>query len=142
MAQTEYVKVHAVDCEKFFQAITRYEEYPKFVEGCKKVRAERSTDGKIKVHYDMKIIKDLQYTLEHSEDAAQTKMQWNLIESDLIKKNQGYWQLKSVGPGKTEIKYAIEIEFKIPVPGLILNGLIKGSLPAMIRAFEKRAKEL
>ena len=44
-------------------------------------------------------------------------------------------------PG-TDLRYVIEIEFKIPVPGLILNRLIKSSLPSMVRSFESQARKI
>ena len=48
--------------------------------------------------------------------------------------------LTPLADGRTEVKYAIEIEFNIPVPGFVLNQLVKGSIPSMIRSFEKQAK--
>ncbi len=85
------------------------------------------------------MMKDVSYTLDHKEDAASCTIEWTLVESDFFKMNNGRWTLKAVAPGKTEAHYALEVEFKIPVPGLILNRLVKGSLPSMIKNFEKRA---
>ena len=36
MAQAEIHEVLTVDRDKFFDAVTKYEEYPKFVDGCTK----------------------------------------------------------------------------------------------------------
>ena len=142
MAQAEHKQVVSVDAEQFFKAITQYENYPKFVDGCKGIQVERKGPGEARTHYKMNIMRDVEYTLDHKEFPDQKKMEWNLVKSDMIKKNTGRWELTSMGAGKTEVKYSIEIEFNIPVPGFVLNQLVKSSIPSMIRGFEKQAKTL
>ena len=85
-------------------------------------------------------MKDISYTLDHKADPKTGKIEWSLVESDFLKKNSGTWELKSLGKGKTQVKYSIEIDFKFPVPGMILNRLIKGGLPKMIGSFGDRAE--
>ena len=140
MAQAEHKQVVSVDCDKLYRAITQYEIYPKFVDGCKGVQVERKGPGEARTQYQMNIMRDVQYTLDHKEFPDQNRMEWKLVASDLLKKNNGSWELKALGPGKTEVKYAIEVEFNISVPGFILNQLVKSSIPTMIRSFEKQAK--
>jgi len=67
---------------------------------------------------------------------------WSLIESDSFRTNNGRWEIKEAGPGKTDVKYSLEIDFTIPVPGFILNRLVKGSLPSMVKSFVSRANSL
>jgi hypothetical protein len=38
------------------------------------------------------------------------------------------------------VTYSLALDFKIYVPGLVLNGLVKSQLPKMLECFEKRAK--
>jgi ribosome-associated toxin RatA of RatAB toxin-antitoxin module len=140
MAKAEIEETLSVDRDKFFQAVVGYEQYPKFVEGCTKVEVDRSKPPVSRVTYHVSMIKDISYTLDHTEDAASGKVTWKLVKSDFLKKNIGEWTIQSVGPGKTKVKYSIEIEFNIPVPGLILNRLVKSSLPSMIKGFEKKAR--
>ncbi|NDD91745.1 hypothetical protein EBZ37_06645 [bacterium] len=142
MAQAEHKQVVSVDSTKFFKALTQYEDYPKFVEGCNGVQVERKGPGETRTHYKMNIMKDINYTLDHKEFPEQNKMEWSLVKSDTLKKNVGRWELTPLADGKTEVKYAIEIEFNIPVPGFVLNQLVKSSIPSMIRSFEKRAKTI
>ena len=84
------------------------------------------------------MIKEVSYTVDQREDPEQGVVEWSLVESDFMKKNNGRWRIRSAGPGKTEVHYEVEVEFKIPVPSLILNRLIKSSLPDMIRSFAER----
>lgn len=139
MASAEFHEVLDVDKDKLFQVITRYEEYPQFVDGCKSVKVDRAKNP-VHATYHVSMMKDVTYTLEHHEDASTGVVKWHLIDSDFFKMNNGRWELKSAGPGKTDVRYTLEVEFKIPVPGLILNKLVKGSLPSMVKSFQKRAK--
>jgi ribosome-associated toxin RatA of RatAB toxin-antitoxin module len=141
MAQAEIHEVLPVDAEKLYSVVTRYEDYPKFVEGCTSAEVERKDRDKIQVRYQVSMMKDISYTLEHSEDPASGRASWTLVESDVLKKNTGSWEVKSLGAGKCDVHYQVEIEFKIPVPGFVLSRLIKGSLPAMIKNFQERAKK-
>jgi len=119
-----------------------YENYPKLVEGCKKVEVERKAAGHARVKYPVSMMKDLWSVLEQTEDRAAGKMSWKLVDTDnTIKSNVGEWTLKPSADGsKTEVTYKIDIEFGIPVPGFILSKLVKGSLPTMVKGFEKFAK--
>src|SRR5580704_10035018 len=124
MANAEINEVVNVDFAKIYQVVSRYEEYPQFLDGCKSARVERKGAGRARVAYHVSMIKDVLYVLDHEEnvdaDAGTGTVEWKLVESDTFKMNSGKWALKSLGPGKTEVNYSLEVEFKIPVPGLIL----------------------
>ena len=140
MAQAELKEVLAVDTDKLFSIITRYEDYPQFVEGCTEVKIEERTPKNTRVTYHVNVMsQDVVYTLDHKEDRETGRIDWSLVESNFFKKNCGYWQIKSIGKNKSDVLYSLDIEFKISVPGFILNRLVKGSLPGMVRSFEKQA---
>lgn len=142
MAQAEFHEVLLADRNQLFSVITRYEDYPKFVDGCSSAEVKRSSSGTARVSYRVNVMsQDVMYTLDHKEDQNAGIVEWELIESNFFKKNKGRWELKSVGQGKTDVLYILDVEFKIPVPGFILNKLVKGSLPGMVRSFEKRANQ-
>ena len=141
MAIASLTKVYEVSKEKFFATVAAYENYPQFVTGCKKIEVERKAPGHARVKYTMNMMgKDLWYVLEHTEDAASGILTWKLVESDLLKVNQGTWTIKDVG-GKTEVTYSLEIEFKIWIPGPVLKGLTQTTLPSLIGEYEKQAKK-
>lgn len=142
MANASLTKTLEVSRDKIFAAVTRYEDYPQFLTGCKKVEVERKAPGQARVKYFSNILgKDLWYLLEHTEDAAKGIVTWKLIESDLLKVDSGTWTLKDAGEGKTEVTYAIDIEFKVWVPGPVLKGLVATSLPLLMSEYEKQAKK-
>ncbi len=141
MAKAEIKKTLSVDSNLFFDAVVGYEAYPEFVLGCKKVEVERKAPGQSRVTYHVSMMKDLWYTLDHTEDREKGIITWKLVKSDTLLANEGTWTIRSLGDGKTEVTYAIDIEFNIPVPGFILSKLVKGSLPSMIDGFEKQTKK-
>ena len=143
MAQAEFQEVLSVDSEKLYQAIIDYELYPQFVDGCHSVSVERISSSQAQVTYHVNVMsQDVKYVLNHHESRDHWKVEWTLVESNFFKKNVGRWELKPVGVGKTQVKYTLEVEFKVPIPGFILNRLVKGSLPGMVRSFEKQARKL
>ena len=143
MAQAEYHETLNVNRDKLLSVITDYESYPQFVEGCKETKAKREPNGTTRVNYHVQMMsQDILYTLDHQENLEGGILEWSLIESNLFKKNIGKWELKSLAEGKTDVRYTIDIEFKVAVPGFILNRLVKGSLPSMVKSFEARANKL
>jgi len=142
MAQTEFRDVLAVDKEKLLSVITSYEDYPQFIEGCTEAHVQERADGRARVTYRVNVMsQDVNYTLDHFEDPSTGQIRWSLVDSNFFKKNDGHWEVKSLGNGKSDVVYALDVEFKVPVPGFILNRLVKGSLPGMVRSFEKQAQK-
>ncbi len=142
MAQAEQEKEYDVDAAKYFQAISQFEKYPEFVEGMKKVVVQRNGQ-EIIGHYELSMMsKDMSYDLKIKEDPAAGTVNWQLIKSDCFKTNTGAWKITSLGAGKCKVHYSLDVEFSFSVPGFILKGLIKSSLPTMMKSFYDRAKTL
>lgn len=142
MPQAEIEKVLNVSKDQLFNAITRYEDYPEFVEGCKSVEVERDGKSQVRATYHLSIFKEFTYVLDHLENKEKGKISWKLLESDLFKVNEGAWTLETVSENETRVRYEIDIEFRIKVPGFIVNKLVQGNLPRMLRSFEQRAQDL
>ena len=141
MAKAELTQTLDVSFDKFFDAVTRYENYPQFVTGCKKTEVERKAPGHSKVKYTVSMMKDLWYELEHFEDREKGVISWSLLGSDLLKANKGQWIIKKLGDQKIEVTYSIDIEFNISIPSFMLNTLVKSSLPSMIKSFADQTKK-
>lgn len=126
-----------------YTAITDYASYPQFVTGMKDARVEEGPQGR-KVHFDLELMKRLQYSVliesKLDEAAGTARVWWKLDRSEFFKANNGSWELKALGPSKTEVTYKLDLDFAFPVPGFILKNLVKGSLPSAIRDFGERAR--
>ena len=142
MANAEIHEVLSVDSEKLLSVVSDYEKYPQFVDGCTSVRVERKSPECVRAYYQVSVMsQDVTYVLDHKEDLKSGKIEWSLVESNFFKKNNGKWEVKAAGSGKCDVVYTLDVEFKVPVPGFILNRLVKGSLPGMVKSFETRAKK-
>lgn len=139
MAKAEHKEVFPVSGEAYYKAVVDYSSYPSFVVGCKSVDVKRNSATEVQVKYSVSLMKDLWYLLRHTENPDTLGMQWELVESDLLKGNTGFWKITNLPKGGCEVIYSIDIEFKIPVPGFILSSLVKGTLPAMLKGFAKKA---
>jgi ribosome-associated toxin RatA of RatAB toxin-antitoxin module len=139
MAKADIQEVFEIDRDTLFDVITRYEDYPQFVEGCTGVKVERKASGACRATYAISMMKDFSYTLDHRENRESGKIEWTLVSSDFFRANTGAWTLRAVGPGRTEVRYSIDLDFKVPVPGFILKKLVQGNLPGMMKSFRERA---
>jgi len=143
MAKAEKTEIYEVPCDKFYQAIIAYSDYPNFVTGVTKTNIIESTADGAVVEYNLNIIKNIAYTLKltHQENKS---VAWSLVKGDMMKLNNGAWTLKDLGDGKTEVTYSLEIEFKgfLPGLGMIEKTLVNTNLPMTMKAFAERAKKL
>jgi ribosome-associated toxin RatA of RatAB toxin-antitoxin module len=142
MIKVETRQTVSIDKGKLFQLIIGYSDYPSFVYGVKSVHVQRKGPGKARVTYTVSIIKDLVYTIDLVENENLGTVSWRLVRSDFFKTNNGFWNIRDLGSGKCEVRYGVELEFKFPIPKLILRQLVKVILPTMVKSFEKRAREL
>jgi coenzyme Q-binding protein COQ10 len=128
-----------VSRDKLWKVIKDYERYPEFVDGVHTAKVLSRNGGTTRVQYGIELLsKEITYTLDHFDEGDE-KMHWEFVESNILKANSGEWILKSTGPNTTDVTYTLALDFKIYVPGMILNGLVKSTLPKMLESFEKRA---
>lgn len=140
MATASQTVVMNVGRDEIKSVIVDFESYPQFVEGVHSAKTlSTQSAGEKRVQYGVSLLgKEIHYTLDHKEEGD--TIRWNFVESNILKENSGSWTLKSLGPNKTEVRYEVTLEFKIYVPGMVLNGLVKSSLPKMLSSFEKKAQ--
>lgn len=140
MASAEIEETIPVSKKRLLEVICAYEEYPDFVEGVKSISVERVSDSEAHVTYEVNIMKKVQYTLKTKEDLENGKISWTLAgESDFFTKNSGFWEIEPQGENTCFVRYGVDVEFKVPVPGFILKKLVKGNLPKVVENFKNRA---
>jgi len=124
--------------EKLFDVVTDYERYADFLPEVKSVKVERSGTT-ASVHYEVSLMKTIKYSLKMTEERPH-RVRWSLIKGEFMKENNGSWELKPAGEGKTEATYSIEVGVGPLVPKSITSLLVDQSLPSMLEAFKKRAE--
>ncbi|MEC7988273.1 MAG: SRPBCC family protein [Myxococcota bacterium] len=128
--------------ETLFQVITDYEKYPQFLKEVSNIEILSTNGNSVKARYTVNFIKKVQYILELKAQANHS-VQWSLVESGMMKVNNGSWSLRDLGNGTTEATYSVEVVPKgLFVPKKIVSMLTDGSLPATLNAFKKRAESM
>jgi len=140
MAKAERTEIFDVPAEKFYQAITDYKSYPKFVDGMKSVEIVTESGDSATVKFNLNLIKEVTYTLKLTGKKNEA-VSWSLVSGDMMKVNNGGWKLKDLGNGKTEVTYNLEVELKgfFPGLGMVEKTMVSTNLPMNMKAFAKRA---
>jgi ribosome-associated toxin RatA of RatAB toxin-antitoxin module len=143
MAKADYSTDVDVAADRFYAAVLDYASYPKFVDGMKSAEVLEQKESTTRVRYRLSMMgKEFTYVLDHVAAPESMELRWSLVESDFFSKNTGAWRIESLKDGHAKVSYELDVEFKISIPGFMLKGLVKGSLPGMVRGFEGRAKEI
>lgn len=143
MAQAKRSETFDIDIHKFYNVLVDYESYPDFVTGVDATEILDSNESGARVKFSIDMIKKLTYILKMTH-VSPTKVAWSFESGDLFKLNQGAWELKDLGNGKTQVDYTIELDIKgfIPGSGMIVNKLTETSLPSMMKSYYQRAKSI
>jgi ribosome-associated toxin RatA of RatAB toxin-antitoxin module len=142
MAQAETDKTYDVSADKYYQAVSEYQNYPEFVEGMKSVKVQRNGNDVVGDYELSMMSKDMSYQLKIKEDPAAKVVSWTLAKSDFFKVNNGKWTIESTGANSCKVHYSLEVDFNFSVPGFLLKGVVKSTLPTMMNSFYERAKTL
>ena len=139
MPQATRTETWDAPIETIYNVITNYSEYPEFVEGCSTVNVLEQSETDARVEFGLNFIKKFKYIL-HLKHTKPTEISWSLESGDIFKKNEGSWQLKDLGDGKTEVTYGLEVEIKGFAPKTLVNSLTEKNLPAMLKSYHERCK--
>ena len=123
--------------EKVFNGIRQYELYPDYLPGVTEIESLEPSNDKVAatLKYTVNLVKKFHYTLDLYEEKP-NRIYWTLVDSNLMKKNDGSWQLTADGD-KTNAEYHLDLKFKGLVPGKIQDMVAKTQLPAMFEGFQK-----
>jgi coenzyme Q-binding protein COQ10 len=137
-AATRSIVINA-PVEKVFRIVTDYERYAEFLPEVKRVSTSGRSNNRVKVHYEVEVIKRIKYTLEMNEEPPH-RVSWSFVEGELMRDNHGSWSLEPASGEATQATYSIEMALGPLVPKAIVKALVETSLPKMLDAFKKRAE--
>ena len=121
--------------------IADFGAYPQWVSAAKQVEVQQTgEDGRarrVRFVIDAGSVKD-DYVLDYSwqGDSAVT---WSLVSSQLMKRQDGSYRLTETG-GRTEVTYAITIDTKIPLLGMMKRKAEKVILDTALKELKKRVE--
>lgn len=144
MAGATRTEILDVSLDKLWDAITDYESYPDFLEGVESLSIVKKEGKHTYAEYVVSMFgKKVKYILKHTEQPKKA-VKWTMDSGEFFKSNDGSWALKELDDGTVEATYNVEVGLPLLIPGakMIVNTLTNTQLPAMMKAFEKRAKSL
>jgi ribosome-associated toxin RatA of RatAB toxin-antitoxin module len=137
---TQSITVDAPAAE-VMAVIADFPSYPQWVSAAKKVEIIEAGDGgrprRVRFLLDAGAVKD-DYVLDYSWDDAR-KVSWTLVESQLMKRQDGSYTLEETGSG-TEVTYAITIDTKMPLLGMMKRKAEKVILDTALKELKKRVE--
>lgn len=125
--------------EKIYELIINYENYPTFVDGCSSVEVLDFSESGARVEMGLNLIKKFKYILSLKHERPH-HVSWTFESGDIFKKNNGSWNLKDLGDGKTEVTYGLEVEVKGFAPKSLVNTLTSKNLPAMLASYREQCE--
>jgi len=134
-----------VPAEFFWNMITDYESYPKYISNCTSGEIVSRDGDTIVAAFEVKVVRTFDYTLRLVLDKEHYRVDWTLVSSKTLRQNDGGWQLTETEPGHTMVTYWNELGAKFWLPKTFLNGLVQIALPSMLKEWrilsEKMWKE-
>jgi ribosome-associated toxin RatA of RatAB toxin-antitoxin module len=121
--------------------IADFGSYPEWVSAAKQVEVQQAGDDgrarRVRFVLDAGSVKD-DYVLDYAwhGDRAVT---WSLVSSQLMKRQDGSYTLTETG-GRTEVTYAITIDTKIPLLGMMKRKAEKVILDTALKELKKRVE--
>ncbi len=139
MAVFETNHIFKGSLKNVFAALGKYERYSEFLPGVtasKVLPAPKGSKAKCLVRTEINVVKTFYYTIEMHEESPD-KIWWTLVESNIMKQNDGSWTLTADGKTKTAAIYSLDIKFKGLIPSSITDQIVKANIDATLAGFQK-----
>jgi coenzyme Q-binding protein COQ10 len=140
MQEVRHVETFNCSPQEFFNIIKDYEKYPEFLKEVKACKVIEDKGSEKIVEYKISVVKEITYINQQFEKEPQT-IHWKFLRGDLFKQMEGGWKLDEEN-GKTKATYIIRADFALFVPSMFVKTALSANLPAMMKAYHQRVKEI
>ncbi|NQZ01076.1 MAG: SRPBCC family protein [Bdellovibrionales bacterium] len=140
MASAETKELFDCTPEQFYDVVSDYESYPKFLDEVQACRVVERDGNRALVEFKVKVVKEFTYRMWITEDKPKG-ISWVFESGDIFKVSNGSWKLED-HQGKCQAHYAVEAKFKVFVPGPIAKALVNNNLPNMMKSYQSRIREV
>lgn len=129
------------DPDSIMDVIADFEAYPQWQDEIKEVEIlDTDADGwatRVRFRVDA-MITEVNYVLKY--DYTDTQMSWSMVEGDKLRSNDGAYTLDDQGDGTTLVRYELEVEPAIKVPGVIRKQGQRRIVHAALKALKQRVE--
>lgn len=128
--------------EQCYDIIWDFARYPDYQREMKAVTVHREAPDKssAEVTFRAEVMKEVEYTLRFTGNRPRG-FHWTQTKG-FFKKNDGGWDFKDLGDGRTEATYSLDFAIGGLVPKAVINKLIEANFPNMLRTFKERIENL
>lgn len=123
--------------------ITDFAAYPEWVGAVKNVEVvEEFEDGyasQVRFVLDAGIVKD-DYVLQYAYAEDLSRIEWNLVQGQTQKSQQGSYDLEDNGDGSTTVTYTLAVELNIPMLGMFKRKAEKVIMDTALKELKKRVE--
>ena len=141
MPVTEKTIIIEAPMDKCFEVIVDYQRYPDFLSEMSRVTLLRREQDYAVATFELDLMVRVKYTLRLFEQPP-SAVRWSLERGKIMRVNNGWWNLKDLGSGRTEATYRLELELKGLIPGSVTTKLAGTTLPSTLEAFKRRIESL
>ncbi|MCB9521810.1 MAG: SRPBCC family protein [Myxococcales bacterium] len=126
--------------DRVYALITDFPAYPGFVPNQSATTVlSHDGDAQWRVRFELSVARKLNYVLDLQGTPGE-RLEWRLVEGDMMKANEGRWILQPLPGGRTQATYELEVALKGFVPRSVSRLLIERTLPANMQAFKEEAE--
>lgn len=127
--------------ETIFDIIVDLEAYPDWVDGMLETEILSSDEHDRPIRARFRIdarIAEIEYTLEYTYD--EPNLSWTLVEGEMISQLDGSYELNDLGDGRTRVRYSIEADVDMPVPGFLKKRAARTILDQGLTGLKQQAE--
>ncbi|MDD2817577.1 MAG: SRPBCC family protein [Candidatus Nanopelagicales bacterium] len=123
------------------EVIADLEAYPQWSEGITSVEVLKSQENRpvaARFILDVGIIKD---TYELAYTWKPELVEWHLVDATVLSLMDGSYQLRDLGDGSTEVAYALTVDIKIPMLGMLKRKAEKTIIDTALKGLKARVEQ-
>ncbi|SHN42244.1 SRPBCC family protein [Cryptosporangium aurantiacum] len=133
----------AAPVDTIASVISDFASYPEWVGAVKSVEiVSEYEDGyahQARFVLDAGVVKD-EYTLEYAYAEDLSRIEWTLVESTMMKVQDGSYDLEDNGDGTTTVTYTLTVELNMPMLGMFRRKAEKMIMDTALKDLKKRVE--
>lgn len=130
--------------ETIMGIITDYEAYPEWVDDMKESEVRETDDEgratRVWYHVDARVM-DVDYVLAYDYH-DEHRLTWTLVEGAQVTQLDGEYALSDEGDGRTRVRYTLEADLAIPVPGFMKKRAQRRIMETGLGELKRRAESM
>lgn len=129
------------DVATVLETVASFDDYPEWQDEMKAAETletdENGWGTKARFTVDAKVL-SATFTLTY--EYTETSMSWTLVEGDKLTQNDGSYELKDLGDGRTEVTYTLEVGLSVPLPGMVRRRAAKQIVGSGLKGLKQRVE--